>query len=119
MRPHSTESDQALLEPGCLCEADEYGYPVEQELRAYLECGIPACGFVRVRCADLGVDWVSSAAAHDSGGTAQYPSPLWRRNHRDIQVSSPVSETPDGGPARRTPERRRRVSHLHLQAPPD
>ncbi len=27
---------------------------VEQELRAYLECGILACGFLRVRCEDCG-----------------------------------------------------------------
>ena len=27
---------------------------VEQEMRAYLECGIPAYGFLRVRCEDCG-----------------------------------------------------------------
>jgi len=27
---------------------------VEQELRAYLECGILGCGFLRVRCEDCG-----------------------------------------------------------------
>jgi len=27
---------------------------VERELRAYLECGVPAYGFLRVRCEDCG-----------------------------------------------------------------
>ena len=31
---------------------------VERELRAYLECGILACGFLRARCEDCGEDRV-------------------------------------------------------------
>ena len=49
---------------------------VEQELRAYLECGIPSYGFLRVRCEDCGESRVVAFSCQKRGFC---PSCLGRR----------------------------------------
>jgi hypothetical protein len=49
---------------------------VERELRAYLECGILACGFARARCNDCGYDFL---VAFSCKGRGVCPSCTTRR----------------------------------------
>ena len=55
---------------------------VEQELRAYLECGILACGFVRARCSQCGESRIVAFSSKKRGLGPLLPGPAHGRHRR-------------------------------------